>query len=406
MHSRLHLGVIIVIDTRFRKVDHPRIRKAWQASVPGGDVQFSKSNSRETGGIAFFLDSKWAHRRINNWNDPSQLGIMMELTFSSTKGNIRVTGLYWPTPSSNPLDTSEQLTDRLQRWLLKQSGYTVTCEKWIEKTLAARGTKSTSIHVVTGDFNARIKDKRMKAILEWGLINAHERYRNINTHFSGTEGTGQIDYILANRLPTSTGYSENTCFRIHTDHRPIWAFYEVGDPPSVVSKRARKKQRHKNVKNPPPKFEENLLAHIEKARLQGAPVGTQLEQLNKVIADQFRKPFNPPLQYWSPMMRVDMLWLGMHEKMLRSKASPSDLYDEYMHQAEKIGPDGFAEWEERFVCTYPMRVPLSLANLNKVIEEMHSELHARKRKEKYEARQEHEANLQIPWRKISGVLTG
>jgi hypothetical protein len=159
----------------------------------------------------------------------------------------------------------------------------------------------------------------------------------------------------------------------------------VGDPPSAVSKRARKKQRYKNVKNPPPQFEKNLQAFIEKERLDGAPVGTQLEHLNKVIADQFRKPFNPPLQYWSPMMRVDMLWLGMHEKMLRSYATPSDLYQEYMHQAEKIGPDGFAEWEERFVCTYPMRVPLSLANLNKIIEEMHSELHARKRKEKYEA---------------------
>ena len=85
------------------------------------------------------------------------------------------------------------------------------------------------------------------------------------------------------------------------------------------------------------------------------------------------------------MMRVDMIWLEMHVKMLKTNATPLMLRDEYMQLAKIIGPEGFEEWEERFMWMYPVNVPLTRGRIEALIEETQSELHARKRKEKYEA---------------------
>jgi hypothetical protein len=385
LHSRLHLGVIVTTDTRVRGRDQARLLREWKKIVPGGDIQFSDSDSYLVGGVAFFLDSHWANRRIANRNDKSRLGILMELSFTSIRGPFRIAGVYWPTPSTNKLDTSMQLTDRLDGWLAKTNSK-LSKNQWIQETLKGWGSHHSSLYLLLGDFNDRINSPRLSMIEEWGLKNAHLASSRINTHFSGTRPTGQIDFILANRPPVGWGNSEDMFWRPFTDHRPIWARFEVGDARTIQAVRARRKGGFRILKNPTQGMAQALSKLIKSSSTTDLPPDEALQLVSEAIVTQWRIPFNPPCQYWSPIMRVDMLWYAMHVAIRRAKgAHPAPIFQEYTDKAMAVGPDAMTEWEMRFNSLYPNKHPISSAALDEAIEIAHQSIAGRKRREKYES---------------------
>ena len=378
--SRQDLGILICTDTRLRKTDHARIRTLWQELIPGGDVQFSKADSYCTGGIAFFLDSVWKPRRVHNWNDPSGLGIMLELTFSSSTGRIRIVGTYWPTPATNLEESSVQLAFRLARWL-STNNIRSTVDQYMATTLQQRGKKPAFLHLIGGDLNANPHDPRITDITEWGLRVAHKG--NFFTRFSAENGTGRIDHLMANLDPVGTGYTEYDGIRTHTDHRPIWARYVIAPPASARTKRLAKQQFKTRKIEDMPLLEQDL--QIEATRIAHMDPGTMLETFTSTIVSAFKQPIKVKMHYWTPTMRVDMLWLGMHLELKRTRGNGISTFDKYRLAAAKVGPDAEILWADLFNSTYPMNIQLPLAQLETVITKAHSDLSGRKRKEHYEA---------------------
>ena len=378
--SRQDLGILICTDTRLRNCDHPRIRAIWTELIPGGDVQFSKADSHCTGGIAFFLDSTWNPRRIHNWNDPSGLGSILELTFSSALGKVRIIGTYWPTPATNDEDGSEQLAHRLDTWL-RTNKLGLTPDEYMAKTLQQRGKKPALLHLIGGDLNANPHDRRLQDMAEWGIRMAHNT--PFFTRFSGSRGTGQIDHLMANMDPIGTGHTEYEGLRTHTDHRPIWARYLIAPPASPRVKRLAKHQFKTRKIEDMPTLESDLQVAV--AQIQHLSPGPLMESLTNTIVQAFRQPIKVKLHYWSPAMRVNMLWLAMHLELKRTRGSGLTIFDKYRQMAIRIGPDAEILWMELFLPLYPMNIQLPLALLETTIAEAHADLSGRKRKEQYEA---------------------
>jgi hypothetical protein len=132
-----------------------------------------------------------------------------------------------------------------------------------------------------------------------------------------------------------------------------------------------------------PQMDEEL--SVAAARIAHLEPGPLLESITNTIVKTFKQPIKVKLHYWTPTMRVDMLWLGMHLELKRSRGNGMNIFNRYREAANKVGPDGETLWLGLFTPLYPMNIQLPLAQLEAVIAKAHTDLSGRKRKEHYEA---------------------
>ena len=402
--KRANIGCFGVVDTRIKQTSYKVIRRNWEEFHPGGQVQFFKG-ALNIGGTSVFLDSEWAPRMRDTWSDPSGLGIINEITFHSEEGIIRVLIIYWPFQSENMDDNNNSLVTHLRRWLLL-SNRDITPDAYIKLSIEARRRKGGTI-ILAGDLNTREHSLRYLWLQDIGLEDVHGNPPEpFFTRFSGLKPTGRIDFIFSSISAQNYGWSESAQFDELSDHRPIWAHFQIAGP---RSKRILTQQSTISLK---PNYRNlEMLDKVVKAimrelcQIQEGNEPDRLRSLNDVIVKEFRiKKTIKGRQYWSPTMMARNYWLAMGNALTRQRASkwPSTVRY-YSEKAHAIGNEGSSEWQS-LETEFSGFLRFSATKFADMISEVKRTLHAKHREQErlqiMEATQKREKDPKIIFRSL------
>ena len=126
-------------------------------------------------------------------------------------------------------DNNNSLVTHLRRWILF-SDRDITPDAYIKLTVEARRRKGGSI-IVAGDLNTREHSARYQWLKDLGLEDVHRNPPEpFFTRFSGLKPTGRIDFIFTSLEAQNCGWSESAQFDELSDHRPIWAHFQISGP--------------------------------------------------------------------------------------------------------------------------------------------------------------------------------
>lgn len=376
MHAA-NLSVCVCIDTRSPPASRQWLEQLSKRVHPSGKLLFSEQRGR-IGGICVVADSTWGLMQDSTYNDPSNLGIVFEVTFKSGEFCLRLIAVYWPVTRSVP--GSESLHSLLEAWLLS-SGRDCNPEEYIKEILASRIKRPSDITIVCGDLNCTPSSDRLKWLRTLLPHDAHQNLLPFATHYAGERAGNHLDYLLYNNGVVGGGYSPDPAFGTFSDHVPIWGRIKA---PTDSIPRIPKSVR-------PPRPMQMDYSNADKVEAMQAYVAeaikttSSLADITHCIVQGTSKPGKPhKWQPWSPGLAGRLLSISTLKKIQSTSWRASSRLDHLKATILKLGADGQEVWNDLLPILGPLRHksgPELLAAIQAACRLIKKDFHGRRRKE-------------------------
>lgn len=393
---RRGINIVAMQDTRIRQEHKDFFGRSWRKLAgEKAYVAFTSTNTQAgiVGGQIILTNELFGSIRRNTWSDASHLGIILEQTFSTAGGIIRILSLYWPVHRGSTVNNNG-LEAQLLRWL-DTTGRHITVEEYIWEQITARLKRPAKLTILAGDFNQPWSETLQSKLNELHLRNSTMGNSILSSRYSGDRPSGTIDFIVATQVPTRTGGEEHSIWGLHSDHRPIWAWFRTDTGVKTESRPATRKWRPVSRTKQEGKELRTFQSKVAGIDVEHIPEQAQLQHITNQMVRLHRIPLNLHLlRYWSPWLGGVLRWRLMLLQLKNSNCSTQDAHIIAQAQSniEKIGADGESIWRE--LNTTPglssgKRLSQTLASGDRILtvdtqlKAVQNMMHLRKRKEKW-----------------------
>jgi hypothetical protein len=315
--KELKLGALACIDTRLTDSGKEFISRLWTEEYSGGGIVFSPNRMEcRIGGQCLFMNEHFKQVHIKTWNDPSNLGLVMENTFRGRLGKIRIIQTYFPNIRGSGETTEGQLVWHAERYLRSiNDGRSVV--EFMLQGIQQRNKKNAWAKFVMGDINAKPNSARCLAIDEMGLHNVTMQFTELITRTGGYRNgvpiTSHIDHLWTNMESQSVGTLQGCLMSEFSDHFPIF-IHTTQLLEEVVSKNCL------SIKKPimlNAKLDSEIINKLA-GRILSQPGNSEaaLQEFSYSIPKIFSRPkLAKRREYWTPMTQARRLWMNWLQKI-------------------------------------------------------------------------------------------
>jgi hypothetical protein len=148
------IDVLFLIDTRVENIEQSKYTLRTCLGS-GFTILHSPPVKRSPGGQAIIIAPTWSGAFQSFWNDPTELGLLTEVTLRSGLQNVKLFGAYWPCSNPAPHSFETTLTNRLP-----PSTHYSNWREYFEHHLLARLHHDQGVDcawTLGGDFNCSLR---------------------------------------------------------------------------------------------------------------------------------------------------------------------------------------------------------------------------------------------------------
>jgi hypothetical protein len=316
--NKLKIGALACIDTRLTERGKEFISRLWEDEHPGGGIVFSPNREEcRIGGQCLFMNENFKKLHIKTWNDPSNLGLIMENTFRGRLGKIRIVQTYFPNIRESGDPTEGQLVWHVERYLRSINDRRSVVE-FMLKGIQQRTEKNAWAKFVLGDINAKPNSARCLAIDDMGLHNATLQFTELVTRTGGIRNgvpiVSHIDHLWTNMESQSIGILQGSLMSEFSDHFPIFVHTtQLLDEDINRNYVSIKKPIRLNTK-----LDSELINKVaERILSQSCSSEIALRDFSYSIPKFFSKQrLAKRREYWTPMTHARRLWMNWLQKII------------------------------------------------------------------------------------------
>ena len=384
---RRGIGLLCLQDTRLTHDSANYLRMVWSQIGGESAVMITVgeiSGGHQSGGQAMLLLGPWTYRRRHHWEDPTGLGLVMELTFAHKDRIIRIISVYWPAATAQT--ATEGLQARTMRWL-QLKGKDISTDAFVQSLIESRVNRLTMEVVVLGDLNQHwgIDLREWLNVLQ--LRNYHDSWM-INTRFSGSDPTGTIDYVLGN-VQQIEGHCEGACeWQQFSDHRPLWTRLILRLPDLLerpAPQQCRQTSRTAKGGAELAKFQWKALRGVTLMQQNGLEAG-----INHLVKSH-RIPIRKCQKHmWSPETSALIFWQRSLRRLKKggTGAQRMKILMDCEREIKEIGQEGahlWAQMKDRVALVSAEKSETAEEAIGIALKQVHRELAGRKNKLRREA---------------------
>jgi hypothetical protein len=239
------LDVVFIQDARVTLAAFRGINLRLKAAL-GGDTLIASTikstTSGEAGGQIVIVNATLRKRVTGLWSDKTGLGLAMSITIDTTGSKMQILSSYWPAKPVGPeAGGLHNATIQALRNVSDHRSPLDYVRDVIEQRLIGHQTDIRNNFIVVGDLNSRWLNTGggmhgscklwadSLSLSNYIADNCKELKSSFYSRYEADHPTSHIDHILTfgDLTPTSYGTTNQHFWRLCSDHRPVWAHFDI-----------------------------------------------------------------------------------------------------------------------------------------------------------------------------------